>query len=187
MADPLSLATSIVALLEVSKSVVSYLQDVKNAPTELRKLLLEIQHVQGLLEILKETVQDVKTAASWSSTVQLLSRPRSPLQGLQLVLAELETTLKKAVGKRGINRLVAALLWPFTKKETEEISRTIARQQTLLLIALDNDHLLLSAEIKKEISTIGREVSQITQDIRKVDARLGVIQQGSESKSICIR
>ena len=51
----------------------------------------------------------------------------------------------------GAKRVVASLLCPH-KEVTEEVIRAIERQKTLLPIALENDHLLLSAEIEKEIS-----------------------------------
>lgn len=182
MGDPLSITASVIAVLQASKAVCSYLYTIKNASTDSRKLLLDIQYVEGLLEIMKETTQNVQEAAKWESTVQVLNQAGNPLEVLQQVLGGLETKLKKEAEKQGVKKALSLMIYPFTKKETEEVVGIIERQKSLLLIALDNDHLLLSSEIKKQVSAIRDEVKQITAGVRDINVDLQPVRQNVEGR-----
>jgi hypothetical protein len=60
------------------------------------------------------------------------------------------------------------LLWPLTKEKTEGILQAVEKQKSLLLIALENYHLLLSAEIKKDTTTIRQDLEYVQKDIQGV-------------------
>jgi intein-encoded DNA endonuclease-like protein len=127
MGAPLSTTAGIVAVLNLSSSVASYLRSVKNASKECRKLLLEVEYIRGLLDILRATVQGARSAVEWDSTVQVLNRDGSPLDVLQKLLSELEVKLKRIATKQGVAKALASLNWPLNKKESEEDDCTIER------------------------------------------------------------
>lgn len=55
MGDPLSTVASIIALILLTSSVVTYLRNIKDASKECKKLELEITSMRGALDTLKET------------------------------------------------------------------------------------------------------------------------------------
>lgn len=50
MADPLSVGASIIAVLQLSPEVVSYISTVKGAPAEWKRLKREIQGLENIFE-----------------------------------------------------------------------------------------------------------------------------------------
>ena len=60
MAEALGTAASIIAALGLTKSAVSLLCDIKNAPEDCTKLLQEISFTRGILDSLKDTVAVVE-------------------------------------------------------------------------------------------------------------------------------
>jgi len=168
MADPLSITASIIAVVQMSEAVISYLREVKDIRKECKKLLLDLDYTRGLLGILQETAQDVKDAGTWGATMKILGSKGSPLGSLKGILEPLQKELGKGASAKGLARLNKSLFWPLNKKETEDILQTIERQKSLLLIALENDHILLSAEIKKDTAVIRRDIEQVQKDIEGV-------------------
>ena len=57
MADPLSISASIIAILQLSGTVITYLSAVKGASKDRQRLLIEVSAVRGLLSSLKDVVE----------------------------------------------------------------------------------------------------------------------------------
>ncbi|KAJ8126084.1 hypothetical protein O1611_g7556 [Lasiodiplodia mahajangana] len=74
------------------------------------------------------------------------------------ILGQYETALElladRFAPKAGAGKVVTSLLWPFNKKQTEEILDTIERLKSLLLIDFQIDHFKLSQAIKEETESI---------------------------------
>jgi hypothetical protein len=62
MADPLSTIANIIALLDLCAKVLKYLRNVKDRPKDCNHLMMEISSTKGILETLRETVEDAETA-----------------------------------------------------------------------------------------------------------------------------
>jgi hypothetical protein len=77
MADPLSVSASIAALLQLSETVVKYLNDVKDAQDDLKRLRAEVIIAVGFLSTLKVLAE---TEETWLATVQSLNAPNGPLE-----------------------------------------------------------------------------------------------------------
>lgn len=58
--DPLSISASIIALLQLSSTIIGYLSDVKGGPKELQKIRLEICSVLPMLSILQDQAEQTK-------------------------------------------------------------------------------------------------------------------------------
>ena len=69
--------------------------------------------------------------------------------------------LENIAGVRGVKGLARRVAWPFTSKETVEKIKLVERQKILLTLALQNDHLLLSREIKKYSEAIEADVKDV--------------------------
>ncbi|KAH0562324.1 hypothetical protein GP486_002978 [Trichoglossum hirsutum] len=133
--DPLSISASIVALLQLSSKVIKFLRDVKDAPDDVKRLMVEVSSTKGLLLTLLDLVE---SGEAGSNTVNSLNAPNGPLKQCRSALDCLAERVLPAVG---LDKARKALLWPFQKGEVREILSAIERQKTLFSLALHNDHL----------------------------------------------
>jgi hypothetical protein len=137
MGDPLSVTASIIAILQLTGTVVKYLSDVKDASGDRNRILVEIGSVNGFLFSLKDLVGRAESDESWLATVRSLGVPNGPLAQFKLALERLATCLEPVVGLRKAGKVLA---WPLKKGEVMDILRTIERQKALFILALQNDH-----------------------------------------------
>ena len=135
MVDPLSVSASLVALLQLSTTVVKYLSDVKNAPDDHRRLMVEVIYIKGLLSTLQDLAQPGET---WMETVQSLNAPNGPLELCSSLWKHLDERLRPVIG---LNKARKILAWPFQKEEMKDILCRIERLKTIFGLALQNDHL----------------------------------------------
>ena len=98
---------------------------------------------------------------AWAVTIKTLAEPDSPLTNLQTLLKHLEAKLSKCAAATGFKKSSKSLLWPFSSKKTEEAVRAVERQKSLLALALENDHILLSQEIRNETAALHTGVREI--------------------------
>jgi hypothetical protein len=70
MADPLSVTASIIAVLQLSSTVLRYLVDVKDTSADRKSLICEISSTRGILSTLNETVDDARVSdETWSAII----------------------------------------------------------------------------------------------------------------------
>ncbi len=137
MADPLSISGSIIAVLQLSATVIGYLNDVKGASEDRHRLLNEIISISGLLYFLKDRATQTQHGDSWSITLASLNAPKGLLEQFKSALERLTLKLAPVEGWRKARK---ALAWPFQKEEIKEIMGAIERHKSLLHLALQNDH-----------------------------------------------
>ena len=134
--DPLSISASIVALVQLTGTVIEYLHGVKGASEDRQNILSELTSVSSMLFILQDCVDQQED--SWSLTLKLLN-------GSEGLLAQLRTSLGILVSKlspvKGLKKVGKAFAWPFQKGEIKEILNIIERQKALLTLARQNDHM----------------------------------------------
>lgn len=138
MADPLSISASIVALLQISATIVQYVYDSSGFNEDRKKILIEVTSVTGLLYCLKDLTDREQGTESWTVTVKSLNVPGGPLEQLKTALECLARRLAPFHKAKTLQRMIA---WPFQKKEIQEIFGVIERQKTLCALALQNDQL----------------------------------------------
>ena len=130
MADPLSITASIVALLQLTGSVISYLNAVKSAPDEIKRLNLELCTLRGLLS----TLQDDLTGLD-SSSFDLLEGPNGLFVQmetlLECIMSKVDKDLTKKVGR--------FLHWPLQKEEVKDLLACLERLKTSLSVILQTD------------------------------------------------
>lgn len=166
MADPLSATASIIAVLQLSSTVLRYLVDVKDASADRNSLIHEISSTRGILTTLNETVDDARVSdESWSATIRSLEDPNGPLNVLTTTLQSLATTLKGSAPATGIKKAVDSLRWPFKQSEVDKILRVIERQKSTLSLALENDHIALSREIRGNTEAIRDDVAGLSREL----------------------
>ena len=138
MADPLSISASITALLQLTSTVMQYINYVKDASKERLRIRDEISSTSFLLYMLNDHVQQAQSGEPWLSTVRSLNMPKGPLEQFKRALEQLASRLEPS---KGLKRVGKALAWPFQTEEIKEILSTIERQKSLFDLALQNDHM----------------------------------------------
>lgn len=137
--DPLSISASVIALLQLTATVVSFLNDIKSASKDQRQCAVEASNVFALLTNLKYRLEDASQLTDpWYNTVRALAIQNGPLDQYK---AALERLLAKATPKTGSRKITSTLLWTFNKGEATEILERIERLKSLIMIALEMDHL----------------------------------------------
>jgi len=126
--DPLSISASIVALLQLTETVNQYLDSVKRAPKDRRKVLLELSSVKGMLYILQHQADVAEGDDPWSSTLQSLGLPGGPVSQYKVTVESLASKLTSA---EGWAKLGKAFTRPFEKEETYGILQALERHKAL--------------------------------------------------------
>ena len=137
--DPLSISAGITALLQLTSTVIQYLNSVKGASEDRRRILSELASVNGILFILQDQADQAKQGDQWSSTLQSLNVPEGPLEQFRRALEHLSSKL--APPATGLKKLGNSITWPFQKEEIKEVLGSIERQKALFNLARQNDHM----------------------------------------------
>lgn len=140
--DPLSAIASIVAVLQLSAKVISYLNDVKDASRGHAQCAIEASNIHNLLTNLRFRLEDGHNHQPWFTAVQALTVEGGPLDQFKHALETLQT--KMTDGGR-LKKVGQALLWKFKKEEVNDILTRMERLKTLAEIALQMDHLQVFA------------------------------------------
>ncbi|KAI1824490.1 hypothetical protein F4861DRAFT_256658 [Xylaria intraflava] len=136
--DPLSVTASVIAVLQLTATVVNFLNNVKNASESQKQCAIEASNIFALLTSLKYRLEEATPADPWYARVRALAVEKGPLSQYR---AALERLAAKILPRDGVPKVVAALLWPFNKEEVSEMFTTIERLKSLVSIALEMDHL----------------------------------------------
>ena len=136
---PNSLSASITALLELTSSVIQYLNRVRGASEDRGKILSELASVNSILFILLDHADQAKHGDQWASTLQSLNLSKGPLEQFRDTLERLSAKL--APPATSLKKLGKAIVWPFQKEEVQELLESIERQKALLTLARQNDHM----------------------------------------------
>lgn len=138
MADPLSITAGIIAVLQLTTTAVQYLNDVKDAPAERHRILIEVSTLSGFLLTLKALAESMQTNDLQASALRSLNVPDGPLEQIKSALERLLSTIKPA---RGLQRVSTSLTWTLKKTDVNNILASIERQKVLFLLAMQNDHM----------------------------------------------
>lgn len=129
---------SIIAVLQLSAKVLTYLNDVKDAPRDRTQCAVEILNLCSLLYKLRDHVEKGDPMQPWYTAVQGLAVKNGPLDQFKQALETLQT--KMTDGGR-LKKAGEALVWKFKKEEVARILDRIERLKSLVEIALQMDHL----------------------------------------------
>ena len=135
--DPLNISASIIAILQLSASVIGFINDVKGYDDDRTRIPAEIASTQGFLYILKDKAERAPCEEFWG-TMRSLNLPNGPLEQFKLALERLESKLQP---DKGLKKIRKALTWPLQKGEVQDILSTIERQKSIFLLAITNNHM----------------------------------------------
>jgi hypothetical protein len=141
--DGVASAASVIGVIELSAKVTSlcfqYLNEVKNAKSDIERLLGELDSLKIVLEDARQLLQ-----CSNGTRLQTSQRLRNGLNGCSSQLTELQTKLEKklntGVARRTMGCLgICALKWPFESKGVNGIMTILERHRDILSAALTID------------------------------------------------
>jgi hypothetical protein len=136
--DPLSVTASVVAILQLSAKVLSYLNNVKDAFKGHVQCTIEASNLHNLLTNLRFRLEEGHDHLPWFSAVQALAVENGPLDQFKQALEILQA---KITGGGQLKKVREALIWKFKKEEVDAILARMERLKTLVEIALQMDHL----------------------------------------------
>lgn len=157
--DPLSVSASIVALLQLTGTVITHLSDVKDGPKQLQRIRLEISSVPNLLMMLQDQANLATMEDAYSSTLNSLNVPNGPFQQFHAALERLASKLAPVEGWKKVGK---GIKWTFDKEEVQELLNTIERLKALFSLARQNDHVALSKAIKGDTQSLYKGVNDIS-------------------------
>ncbi len=114
--DPLSVTAGIIAVLQLSTKVISYLSDVKDAPKDRAHYAIKLSNLHSLLLNLRFRLEEGDTSQPWYNAIRALTVGNRPLDQFKQAL---ETLQAKMITDGGRLEL--------TKGETADIINIILR------------------------------------------------------------
>jgi hypothetical protein len=140
--DPLSIAASIAAVLQLSAKVLAYMNDVKDASKAYAQCAIEASNIHSLLTNLRFRIGASTGSEPWYAAVRDLAVKDGALDQFKTALELLEDHVTDG-GK--LKRAGQALVWKFKKEETVNILSRMERLKSSIGIALQLDHLWVFA------------------------------------------
>jgi len=121
-------------LLNHTKTVIDYINDVKNASHDKKNLLNELAATQIVLSQLDSHVND----EDWKETMETLGAVGGPFDQLKLELKGLKRKVELPTDK--LRKAGNALVYHFAKADLKKHFDRIERIKTLLQLAVQNNH-----------------------------------------------
>ncbi|KAL8858999.1 MAG: hypothetical protein Q9178_004480 [Gyalolechia marmorata] len=156
--DPISLIASFITIIGLATEATSYLKELKYGSEDRVRLREEVRSIQCLLEILKDRVEDSDVLKRDLSSIQSLKLPGGPLDQLNNALQQLN---KKLAPGDGLIHKPRALLWPLQKKDVKDLIDTIERQKSAFNLAIQNDHIEISLDMRYRVASIDDNVTLV--------------------------
>ncbi|KAK0219050.1 hypothetical protein IW262DRAFT_1462672 [Armillaria fumosa] len=159
MAAVIGIASSISALIKNTVTVINYLKDVKHASKERNNFLKELQYLEIYLTALEKTTQLSTKDDPWLKTVQRL---HNGFKELLELLDRLKMRLKPESSWR--KRILRRIDWTLVRESVMVDLSTIERFKTLIMIAVQLDHLALTDAIEKMLGNMKDNVDVILEN-----------------------
>jgi hypothetical protein len=194
--DPLSLTLSITALLKLTKDVVLFVKDIKDASDERKKFIRETSSLCGMLNTLVEFINDCDPNDPWFQAVQELASHNGPLDQLSNALQQLK---RRTTLETGLRKVGYMLGWKHVKEDIVSLLAQVERLEMLVEIALELDHLCvyclqknplqpanyrsrLSRARKKELESIQVSISRLESETSNVKSGTAAIQDDTHAR-----
>ncbi|KAI8282356.1 Ankyrin [Colletotrichum sp. SAR 10_98] len=126
MSDPLSIATGLIALIQVTTQATEYLKDVKDGGRERTKLRDELRSVTCLLEMLHDRVEDQGESENEDglkpAAMAALAGPDGPLARMK---ATMEDIVSKLAPQAGFRKLAQPTISKLTSDKVHQVGRQL--------------------------------------------------------------
>lgn len=148
VAEILGVVGSIIAIVQISKTVISlcqfYIDAAAGASSDLRVILIEVSTLKGIAESLQYLTQP---NVANSDLMNQLAVVTGPIEGCKKALKELEALLppepasKKGRGskRRKLDVTAATLAWPLKTGKAKKLLQEIIQHKTTINLALTSE------------------------------------------------
>jgi len=146
--DPLSIAASIFAAIQIADRVISlcrfYLELTSDAPSDLRVILIEASALKAILD----NIQFLASNGHGPVTLNTLIGKDGPVEGCRKALHQMSglfpfESAHRVLGTRSKRRKVTATLntlaWPFKESRARKLLAEVVQHKTTLNLALTAD------------------------------------------------
>ena len=149
MAEALGIVGGVIAVLQITNSVLSVCYDynaaVRGASWELPRVQKEMEDLRAILQTLEPIAKKAESSnPTQSQNLTLLCVPQGPLETCLKEINRLEEKLKSPDWMKNYGRkrtaVVQSLRWPLKEAETNKTLDTISRIKETLQLALVLDH-----------------------------------------------
>ncbi|KAI0191306.1 hypothetical protein F4808DRAFT_453693 [Astrocystis sublimbata] len=178
MADPLSVAGSIVGVLSLAdtvlRSLYKYSRSASGAQEEIKGLVAEVEALSGVLHNVSVLAGELEGTERPTKTLQLRHVHDCYLT-LKLIEKRVESGLGKVDTSSRIKQVYKTLKWPFSASKTKDLQEDFRRQKETLSLALQTDTLdslvlCLSKqdETDKKLSAIQKSIITL-EDLARIE------------------
>jgi hypothetical protein len=139
MSDPLSIAASVAALLQLSATAIEYLKNVKQGASDRARLRDELRNTVCLLEMLRDRVEDSldsEGGATGSPWISALAGQDGPLNLFKALLADI---IEKLVPQDRLRKIAQPFRWPFSEKEITKTLEMLERLKTSFNLIIQDE------------------------------------------------
>jgi hypothetical protein len=143
--DPLSITASVIAIIQVADRITAacraYITTAKDAPRDLRAIVIEVESVKSVLGVLELLVLSGGDDAP--AILGKLKGTNGPLEGCMEALTALNSLLPKTASsvanQSNKARKMVTLAWPFKKDEARRHLEYIGLHKATISLALTTE------------------------------------------------
>lgn len=195
--DGLSVASSIISLIDLGKLLYTYVRDVIKAGEERKQLLEVLDNLNLVLELLEEREAKARrdpkipwyqglialdksaTIANGQSISDGTGKGTGALRRLKEAMEKMTSELDISTGKE---RSVQRIMWPHKKVKFQAMLAEIERWQIQINTILDQDQFRLSEDNNARVQNIQDSISTFRNDTQIISINTDIIR--NESKVI---
>ncbi|KAJ7591924.1 ankyrin repeat-containing domain protein [Mycena floridula] len=173
--DAVSLTASIIALAQGAQAIFEYVKDVCDGPSTRTELLTSLAPLSSLLSSLQLQFQYTTQNPPWTNAVILLGQQDGPFAQLSVIIEKIRNKLEVSPGSQ-TKKLLKTLTWSLDKADVMELLVRVERVKSLVMLAIQNDHVKLSEMIYADLQGMQTLVASGMDDIsHKIDNISGTI------------
>ncbi|KAJ7591920.1 ankyrin repeat-containing domain protein [Mycena floridula] len=173
--DVVSFTASIIALAQGAQAIFEYIKDVRDGPSTRTELLTSLAPLSNLLSLLQVQFQSTTQNPPWTNAVILLGQQDGPFVQLSVIIEKIHNKLEDSSGGQS-KKLFKTLTWSLDKSDVTELLVRVERVKSLVMLAIQNDHVKLSEMIYADLQAMQTLVATGMDDIsHKVNSISGTI------------
>lgn len=134
----ISLVASVAQLIGMVANLITYINDVKDGPSDRARLARETAGLLAFLTDFRYEIEKSDLKKKWFSSVRLLAKEGGPLDAFADDMKELLLKLRPSGGTR---RLAKAITWPMERGDVDKIISRMERLKTFISLSRQEDHL----------------------------------------------
>jgi hypothetical protein len=136
--DPLSITGTLIAVLQITTSVISICYDYRSGIASASREVVQItESLNALKDVLEALLRLIETTQPGElSTIKLLAKDGGTLQSCQ---QELERLRGKLEPEKGWRKLRSTLVWPLKEGEMRRAMELLERWKSTMQLALSAD------------------------------------------------